>query len=85
MPEVKGKTLIYQLKKVYFPWLWQLNIMQCNLLCFIVSGSISCNFDKGLCASWSQSKSDQLDWTVRSGSRPSSGTGPSSGHSGAGK
>ena len=59
--------------------------MQCNLLCFIVSGSVSCNFDKGLCAGWSQPKFDEFDLTLRSEKTPSFGTGPPSGHSGAGK
>jgi len=45
----------------------------------------SCNFDNGLCSGWSQSSSDDFDWTVRSGGTPSSGTGPSADHSGSGK
>ena len=45
---------------------------------------VSCNFDDGLCIGWSQSKSDVFDWTLRSGSTPSSDTGPSSDHGGSG-
>ncbi|XP_022786238.1 uncharacterized protein LOC111326491 isoform X2 [Stylophora pistillata] len=45
---------------------------------------VSCSFDSGLCLWWSQSKSDVFDWTLRSGSTPSSGTGPSSDRSGTG-
>ena len=37
---------------------------------------LTCTFEKSLC-NWSQSKSDKFDWTRRSGSTPSSGTGPS--------
>ena len=44
-----------------------------------------CDFDSGLCSQWSQSTSDQFDWTVGSGTTPSSGTGPSADHSGSGK
>ncbi|KAM7428099.1 hypothetical protein ABFA07_020874 [Porites harrisoni] len=46
---------------------------------------VSCNFDKGLCYGWSQSRADVFDWTLYSGSTPSSYTGPSSDHSGSGK
>ena len=45
---------------------------------------VSCNFDKGLCYGWSQSRADVFDWTLYSGSTPSSYTGPSSDHSGSG-
>ena len=45
---------------------------------------VSCNFDKGLCFGWSQSRADVFDWTLYSGSTPSSYTGPSSDHSGSG-
>lgn len=37
-----------------------------------------------MCAGWTQDKSDTFDWTLRSGSTPSSNTGPSSGHGGSG-
>ena len=47
--------------------------------------AVSCSFDSGLCLGWSQSKSDVFDWTLNSGSTPSSSTGPSSGHGGSGK
>ena len=45
---------------------------------------VSCNFDKGLCYGWSQSRADVFDWTLYSGSTPSWSTGPSSDHSGSG-
>ncbi|XP_078371348.1 meprin A subunit beta-like [Oculina patagonica] len=48
-------------------------------------GSMRCNFDNGLCKGWSQSRSDQLNWTVRRGKTPTGGTGPSADHSGSGK
>ncbi len=44
----------------------------------------SCNFDDGLCFWWSQSKSDDFDWTLHSGSTPSTKSGPSTDHSGSG-
>ena len=37
---------------------------------------LKCTFEKNLC-SWSQTTSDEFDWTRISGSTPSSGTGPS--------
>ncbi|XP_022778666.1 MAM and LDL-receptor class A domain-containing protein 1-like, partial [Stylophora pistillata] len=40
----------------------------------------SCNFDSGLCSGWWQSYSDVFDWTLRSGSTPSSNTGPDNDH-----
>ena len=33
---------------------------------------------------WRQATNDRFDWTLRSGSTPSSNTGPSSGHGGSG-
>ena len=44
----------------------------------------ACNFDNGLCSGWTQGRGDKFDWTLRSGSTPSSSTGPSSGHGGSG-
>ncbi|CAH3116618.1 unnamed protein product, partial [Porites lobata] len=44
-----------------------------------------CSFDSGLCSGWNQSYSDDFDWTLWSGSTPSSSTGPSSDQGGAGK
>lgn len=44
----------------------------------------SCDFDQNLCG-FVQSKNDKFDWTVRSGSTPSSSTGPSADASGNGK
>ncbi|XP_068708182.1 low choriolytic enzyme-like [Montipora foliosa] len=44
-----------------------------------------CTFDKGLCLGWKQESSDEFDWTLLSGSTPSRGTGPLSGHGGKGK
>ena len=35
-----------------------------------------CNFERGLCIGWNQSSSDDFDWTLGSGSTPSSSTGP---------
>ncbi|KAL9986065.1 hypothetical protein ACROYT_G000134 [Oculina patagonica] len=46
---------------------------------------VSCSFDDGLCPGWSQSHSDVFDWTLYSGSTPSSSTGPWSDLSGTGK
>lgn len=43
-----------------------------------------CNFDHGLCSGLNQSSSDDFDWTLGSGSTPSSFTGPSSGQGGSG-
>ena len=44
----------------------------------------SCDFEKGLCK-WKQSKSDEFDWTRKSGGTPSGKTGPSSGRGGSGE
>ncbi|KAJ7393860.1 hypothetical protein OS493_003527 [Desmophyllum pertusum] len=43
----------------------------------------SCDFENDLC-SWKQETTDNFDWTRKSGATSSSGTGPSSGHSGNG-
>ncbi|XP_073238534.1 chymotrypsinogen B-like isoform X2 [Porites lutea] len=43
----------------------------------------ACDFERNLCE-WRQSKSDQFDWTRKSGRTASSNTGPSSGHGGKG-
>ena len=43
-----------------------------------------CNFDYGLCCGWNQSSSDDFDWTLASGSTPSSSTGPTYGQGGSG-
>ena len=48
----------------------------------IISGW--CNFDHGLCSGWNQSSSDDFDWTLASGSTPSSSTGPTNGQGGSG-
>ncbi|XP_073232940.1 MAM domain-containing glycosylphosphatidylinositol anchor protein 2-like [Porites lutea] len=40
---------------------------------------INCNFESNLCT-WTQDKTDQFDWTRKSGSTPSSPTGPSVDH-----
>ncbi|XP_043540792.1 MAM domain-containing protein 2-like, partial [Chiloscyllium plagiosum] len=45
--------------------------------------ALSCNFDLDLC-SWTQSKTDDLDWKRISGSTPSALTGPSYDHTSAG-
>ncbi|KAL9953497.1 hypothetical protein ACROYT_G040920 [Oculina patagonica] len=49
------------------------------------SALVCCNFDHGLCSGWNQSSSDDFDWTLASGSTPSSSTGPGSGQGGSGK
>ena len=46
--------------------------------------SVWCNFDHGLCSEWNQSSSDDFDWTLASGSTPSTSTGPTHGHGGSG-
>ena len=43
-----------------------------------------CHFDYGLCSGWNQSSSDDFDWTLGSGSTPSSSTGPTHGQGGSG-
>ena len=45
----------------------------------LFTGGVACSFDTDLCG-WAQSKSDDFDWTKRSGSTSSSGTGPSNDH-----
>ena len=45
---------------------------------------VACNFEKDTCG-FSQLKSDKFDWIRKSGSTPSSSTGPSNGHGGGGK
>ncbi|XP_013411465.1 meprin A subunit beta [Lingula anatina] len=44
----------------------------------------SCTFDRNLCG-WGQDRSDDMDWTLTSGSTPSSNTGPTADQSGSGK
>lgn len=41
--------------------------------------NISCNFDSGIC-NWTQAIDDDFQWTLKSGSTPSPGTGPPSDH-----
>lgn len=41
----------------------------------------TCTFDSGLCG-WTQSKTDDLDWTDGHGRTPSGNTGPSTDHLG---
>ena len=43
---------------------------------------LTCNFEKDLCK-WTQSKSDQFDWTRMKGKTSSAGTGPSESSTGA--
>ena len=50
-----------------------------------VTLSVWCNFDHGLCSGWNQSSSDDFDWTLASGSTPSSSTGPNYGQGGSGE
>lgn len=46
----------------------------------------SCDFDSGLCDGWRQFSSDVFDWTLHTGSTPSSNTGPDYDHTnGSGK
>ncbi|XP_078352104.1 MAM and LDL-receptor class A domain-containing protein 2-like [Oculina patagonica] len=40
------------------------------------SALVWCSFDNGLCSGWKQCSSDDFDWTLASGSTPSSSTGP---------
>ena len=49
-----------------------------------VTISVWCTFDHGLCSGWSQSSSDDFDWTLASGRTPSSSTGPATGQGGSG-
>ena len=48
--------------------------------CMILLASV-CTFDSGLCG-WTQSKTDDLDWTDGHGRTPSSNTGPTTDHFG---
>ena len=52
---------------------------------FNIPSAVSCGFDNGLCPGWSQSTSDDFDWTLNSGRTSSSYTGPSSDLSGTGQ
>ena len=45
---------------------------------------VGCYFDNGICSGWTQSSSDDFDWTL-AGSTPSSSTGPTSGQGGSGQ
>merc|ERR1712154_333376 len=50
-----------------------------------VVASAPCGFESATtpyCKTWTNAKGDQFDWTRRSGSTPSCGTGPSKAHSG---
>ena len=51
---------------------------------YSITISVWCNFDHGLCSGWNQSSSDDFDWTLASGSTPSSSTGPATGQGGSG-
>ncbi|KAJ7393856.1 hypothetical protein OS493_003523 [Desmophyllum pertusum] len=63
-----------------------IDIEQMNKMYKCSGGPASfCNFNNGLCSGWTQDKSDKFDWTLRSGSTPSSNTGPPSGHGGSGQ
>lgn len=46
--------------------------------CFL-PGGLDCTFDTDLCG-WVQDKSDNFDWTKRSGTTSSTGTGPANDH-----
>ena len=46
--------------------------------------AVRCNFDQGSFCSFTNGRNDDFDWTIRSGSTPSRGTGPSSDVSGNG-
>ena len=46
---------------------------------FAANVGINCNFENNLCT-WTQDKTDQFDWTRKSGSTASSSTGPSVDH-----
>lgn len=46
---------------------------------FLFVGGVACTFDTDKCG-WTQSTSDDFDWTQRSGSTASSGTGPTNDH-----
>ena len=52
---------------------------------WVLFGLLGCDFEIGLCPDWSQSYTDDFNWTRRSGSTPSYSTGPSSGHGGYGE
>lgn len=45
----------------------------------VISTDLNCNVENGLCV-WSQSHTDQMDWTVNSGGTDTPLTGPRSDH-----
>ena len=54
-------------------------IMICVYSVFLVQGQLNCDFSSGPCL-WTQDKSDQFDWTRKSGATATVNTGPPSDH-----
>lgn len=48
-------------------------------LIFSVQGQLNCDFSSGPCL-WTQDKTDQFDWTLKSGATATVNTGPPSDH-----
>lgn len=47
---------------------------------FSIKASFDCNFETGICRSWYQDTTDQLNWSLGQGSTSSFGTGPQLDH-----
>ena len=47
---------------------------------YFILASFDCNFETGVCSSWLQDTTDQLDWSIGQGSTSSFGTGPTVDH-----
>ncbi|KAL9953476.1 hypothetical protein ACROYT_G040898 [Oculina patagonica] len=79
-----GKYGVYAKVRNLKPWLLSNVVPPTQNQSSSALGILWCNFENGLCDEWNQSSSDDFDWTLASGSTPSSSTGPSSGHGGSG-
>ena len=64
-----------------FAWLLYTRLLYYDLclFCDLVQGQLNCDFSSGPCL-WTQDKSDQFDWTRKSGATATVNTGPPSDH-----
>ena len=65
----------------FLKWFFPRKISDYSIFYFPV---VQCNFDQGSLCSFTNGRNDDFDWTIRRGSTPSIGTGPTSDVSGNG-